>query len=264
MRTLSILLAFVLGTASLVSCGITQGRNASSLSAEQVEERDVAPLSNIRVGGAIKARVYYSQNSRVVIRSNSPERMRGLRIDSRGKTLALSEQHSMRDTGRSYLVVEVYTDRLEELRAEQASSIELLDSFESRSLSILGSDGAQIVLDRLAELNQLSLKLRGGSVLEANVPLRAKRLEVEGVGGTILRLRGNAERLELELSGASTLEGSRLQVDKADIKLEGSALAKVEVSSALSYKLSGASRLQLSGSPRSIKGKVSGSARILQ
>lgn len=264
MRTLSILLALGLATAALGGCGTTQLRDTRSMSIERVEERAISPLRNIRVSGAIKVRVYYAPSSRIVIRSNSEERMRNLRATSKGKTLLLSEQSKFRNTGRSYLVVEVYTSELEELRAEEASSIELLDRFDARSLSVLGIDGSQIAIDQLSDLTQLKLRLDGGCVLEAKAPLRAKRLDIRAEGSAIIRLGGEVERLNLGLSGASTLEGRGLLADKADIELEGSGLAKLEVGSSVSYSLSGASRLHLYGSPRSVKGKASGAARILQ
>lgn len=100
----------------------------------------------------------------------------------------------------------------------------------------------------------------GASLVEA-VGLDAEKLEILASGASTVRAEGRADRIRLELSGASRLVGDRLPCRTLVAHLSGASLAIVRVSERLSGSLSGASNLEYHGDP-SVDVTVSGSSRV--
>ncbi|GAA3925442.1 PspC domain-containing protein [Hymenobacter algoricola] len=94
--------------------------------------------------------------------------------------------------------------------------------------------------------------------LNVNVP----RLNLDLSGAARSDLRGSANQLSVDGTGACQINALALPVQQADFDLSGSSKAKVRVAERLRAELSGASQLQYAGQPGSVQKDVSGSSRV--
>lgn len=106
----------------------------------------------------------------------------------------------------------------------------------------------------------MSLNVSGASKLR--MPASANKISVDISGSGEVTLSGNTDMLDLNVSGSGLADLVKLTAKEAEIKLEGAANAKVNVTEAIEAEASGASNLQYKGSPRMRKAQTSGAAEI--
>jgi len=94
----------------------------------------------------------------------------------------------------------------------------------------------------------LKVDLTGASNLTGAISYRGEaRFNVSGASRVVLQGAGNTGRIEL--SGASQARLSNLALRRADLNLSGASSAQLKVSDSLDIFLTGASRLEYTGSP---------------
>ncbi|PJJ61085.1 PspC domain-containing protein [Hymenobacter chitinivorans] len=96
------------------------------------------------------------------------------------------------------------------------------------------------------------------AMLDVNVP----RLDLDLSGASRTDLRGTANDLNVEGSGACQVQGLRMSTQTADFDLSGMSKARVRVANRLRAEVSGASRVEYAGSPSRVQKDVSGSSRV--
>jgi hypothetical protein len=130
-----------------------------------------------------------------------------------------------------------------------------------RRLGRIGASGAAAV--RVAgELPgpTLEVELSGASTLDGAV--RLEQAELGASGASEVRLTGSAGTVSATASGASDLAIDRLQARRAAVELSGASQARVWATESLSATASGASQLRFKGSPRFERRSASGGSSI--
>jgi serine/threonine-protein kinase len=92
--------------------------------------------------------------------------------------------------------------------------------------------------------------------------VNGSRLHVKLDGVSSLKLSGRADRALVEASSGSRLDLSGFVAQEADVTLDGSSQATIDVRGKLTYDLSSVSRLNYRGNPTSVTGKKSGASTI--
>jgi hypothetical protein len=121
-----------------------------------------------------------------------------------------------------------------------------IDSFSSSTIYI--PDG----------FNGDTLNISLNSLGEANIKVNVKKLNVKIEGGGKLLAKGLASEQNLTITGAGEFDGSQLLGKTGILALDGSSVAKTDVSDNLSVTASGDARIMYCGSPvitRQISGK---------
>ncbi|MCB2408974.1 GIN domain-containing protein [Hymenobacter lucidus] len=106
----------------------------------------------------------------------------------------------------------------------------------------------------------LSVQQSGAShaTLNVNVP----RLDLDMSGACKTNLRGRANELNIEGTGACQVQALRMTTQNADVDLTGMSKARIQVANQLRADLSGASRVEYTGSPDKVQKELSGSSRV--
>jgi hypothetical protein len=144
--------------------------------------------------------------------------------------------------------------------------------------NIEGSDGIQLLvvypeLERLEvggatkvrhegtlRAKNLEVDVAGATMLELN--LQVKKLELKLSGAGIVTLSGDAESQEVELSGAGSLDAYDLHTQKSVVMLSGVGSAEVFATEELEGEVSGIGSIRFKGNPRNIRREVGGLGSI--
>ena len=108
--------------------------------------------------------------------------------------------------------------------------------------------------------NYLNIELTGASDLEliAEVGL----LSVDATGASSIKLAGSTDKMTVDLTGASEVSAYPLKAKNASIEMSGASSGNFTVYETLSIELSGASDVNLKGSPEVKYKEVSGAAEF--
>ena len=124
------------------------------------------------------------------------------------------------------------------------------------------SGASKVSLESELVASDVSIELTGAS--EFTGELDSKQLELEAGGAADIDLFGKVDKLDVSLSGASTLKNYDLLVKALDIRLSGASDAYLSVSETIDIDASGASKLRYKGSPVIHKIKLSGASEIIK
>jgi Putative auto-transporter adhesin, head GIN domain len=128
-----------------------------------------------------------------------------------------------------------------------------------RQISVSGT--SQVNMESLSG-DQLSVESSGlGKFLLHNLAL--KRLDIGISGSASVELDGSADLLNLQVSGAGTLDGPELETGIAKVEISGTGNAVLRVSESLNVEVSGAGSVSYYGNPVVTK-DVSGAGIVKQ
>jgi len=99
----------------------------------------------------------------------------------------------------------------------------------------------------------------------ANVTLSGVKndsVKVSGSGASNITVSGETSQLNIDISGATKVLADQLKAANAVIEASGASYADVNVSGEINSDLSGASRVEYSGSPANVVTKKSGASRV--
>ncbi|HEX5671698.1 MAG TPA: head GIN domain-containing protein [Acidimicrobiia bacterium] len=106
----------------------------------------------------------------------------------------------------------------------------------------------------------LQVELSGASTLDGTVDVDAAEVELSGASS--LTVSGRAGQLSGEVSGASELSVPQLAINSLHVDLSGASSAEVNVAESLTADLSGASSLRYRGDPGVVNTDVSGASSV--
>jgi hypothetical protein len=92
--------------------------------------------------------------------------------------------------------------------------------------------------------------------------LTAKNVQVRANEGSSAELRGTAEAVELEATGASQLRLGGLVAESAEVKLRDASHADVHAKAKVTYDLHSGSHLEVLGNPADLDGRSSEGSRV--
>ena len=107
----------------------------------------------------------------------------------------------------------------------------------------------------------LEIELSGASSLQGDLDF--KRIEIDASGASSIGFSGRTNKIELYLSGASNFKGKGLIVtDEFLLDCSGASSARCQVDGDMFIKMSGASSLQYTGEGNILKQELSGASEI--
>ncbi|WP_347361328.1 GIN domain-containing protein [Vibrio vulnificus] len=113
----------------------------------------------------------------------------------------------------------------------------------------------------LANGSLSKLTLNGAQKVEIT-ELAAKNFHLAVNGAGKSSLLGQVEHLSVSLSGAAQVDASALESQTGKVKVNGSGLVRLNVSSELNAKVNGSGRIEYIGEPKSLEAKVNGVGSI--
>ena len=195
------------------------------------EKRELSGFSRLQFKGIGRVELTQGDHEELVIEA-PPEVRERIHADVREDTLVIYYESDWKDwTGVRLLSGDKIVFRL------------MMRDIKSLALSGVGSlDAARIDGD------SLSLSLSGpGAITIGTVTVKSLDLALSGVGA--MDIAGSAPDLTVVISGAGTVKATRLEVERAVVKLSGVGTATLWAKQTLDTSISGAGVVEYYGSP---------------
>ncbi|MDG1476027.1 MAG: DUF2807 domain-containing protein [Vicingaceae bacterium] len=122
--------------------------------------------------------------------------------------------------------------------------------------------GGALDVSTLDVIRENELKIKGSGAIEADLNIEVPKLSIEFSGASDLKLRGLADTLTLKTSGASDIKASNFIAKNVIIGISGASDAKVYASESIRGTATGASSVNVKGSPAIKAINKSGAASI--
>lgn len=260
----SLLLVLTLLLLSLSSCRLS----SSHLGFTKVDSTALPDCEALIVDFPIDVKVHVGERTAIVFDSEMPEQVRReLELRTDGRALLITSRREQTGFGRFLgrwsrkgAKAEVWVTSLRGLELGSSARAQLVDSITTPSLRMILSGASTLTGLRLSA-GKFLFSSAGASVASGRVSVdEACQLELEGA--STLRLEGHVDDLKLELKGASTLKAPELQGRVVSAELSGASTAHIGTMEALSYALSGASRLSYRGRPVLGERSVTGASSV--
>ena len=256
----SLLLVLTLSLLCLSSCRLS----SSHLGFTKVDSTALPDCEALIVDFPIDVKVHVGERTAIVFDSEMPEQVRReLELRTDGRALLITSRREQTGFGRwsrKGAKAEVWVTSLRGLELGSSARAQLVDSITTPSLRLILSGASTLTGLRLSA-GKFLFSSAGASVASGRVSVdEACQLELEGA--STLRLEGHVDDLKLELKGASTLKAPELQGRVVSAELSGASTAHIGTMEALSYALSGASRLSYRGRPVLGERSVTGASSV--
>lgn len=195
------------------------------------EKRDVSEFSGLHFKGVGKIELTQGDHDELVIEA-LPEVRSRIHTEVRDGILVIYYESDWLDWSGVRI-----------LGGEKIIFHMMMRDIKSLSISGVGNlDAARIVSD------QLAISLHGpGIITIGTVQVKNLALTLSGVGS--MDIAGTAPDLSLTISGAGTVKASRLETDRAVVKLSGVGNATVWAKTTLDASISGMGAIEYYGSP---------------
>ncbi len=124
-----------------------------------------------------------------------------------------------------------------------------------KGLNILNLSGlSNLVAKETMEAEKFYISLGDAAKVFMNLDI-SDSLDVHLAGAAKLDLEGKTNYLKLNVHGASSVSASKLTAAHSEVQLTGAARADIHTTESLDADLKGASKLNCTGSPKSVKQK---------
>ena len=228
--------ALFIAAALLASAACGGGTGSGKVESERIA---VSPFSRLDVENTFDVTVSIGQKAAVVVRVDDAHRD-ALDVGVTGDTLHVGLEPGT-SVGDATLQADVTVPALSGIDVSGASKVHLADQTAADALELVVS---------------------GASGLDGPVEISEGRLDVSGASHA--SLEGSAVRLDLSVSGASSVRGIAFTAQTLTASLSGASSVELAVTDSLSAEASGASSLRYKGSPQITRQKVSGLSSITQ
>lgn len=201
------------------------------------EARATGTFDGLEVASAIEARVTQGDAVKVRVEATDAETLKSVVTVVKDGTLEVRLEH--KTCWRCEVKVEITTPKLARLRVSGAAKAQVEGSFGPR-LDLQASGAAKTVV-------------RG---------LKAAALSAHASGASGLELAGQVTAVELEVSGASSVEAPKLVAQNVKAELSGASDAELRAEKGINADLSGASSLTVRGNPAARSVETSGGSDV--
>ncbi len=191
-------------------------------------------IDNIAINGQFEVQIFQSNASRIELISGP--------ILSHINWIDVSENH-----------VEIENDA--EFFGNKVSVIRIY----LKTLNNVKTEGVAQVWLRNIKSSNLELDCRGASHINGIVEVDFIKMNIDGVSE--IDLKGNANKLDAEIDGASSLACGMLKTKNAEINISGVSTATAWVVSALQADCNGASKLYVKGKPSIAEVETNGASK---
>ncbi|MGB0887382.1 MAG: GIN domain-containing protein [Vicingaceae bacterium] len=202
----------------------------------QTETRTLATFNKLKVAGALEVRLVQGQKNEVTISAPGAkdEDLVNLKTEIIDGELSVYRKGKIKTKGS--IVVVVTFQHLNEIKQSGASDI--------YTLAVLRED---------------NLRITGSGAIEADLNVEVKDLILNLSGASDIKLKGLANNFVLKSSGASDVKSANFIANHVVVDVSGASDVKVHAVESVKGKASGASSVNVAGSPK-IKAINSGGA----
>jgi hypothetical protein len=254
LATYLVLLAVIAAPMAATGCGVITGSGEIA-----TWDMDYVDFNRLQVGSAFN--VVVVRDDAYLVRITIDKALyEYLNIGQLSNTLHIGLKPRYTYTGTTQQAV-VHLPDLRRLELSGASRATVNGFVVTHSLDFDVSGASQMDLGPTITGNS-GFKLSGASRATGHIEMDDGRFDVSGA--STLELQGSGDDITINASGASNVTLSGFPVTTADIGLSGASHAVIDVSTRMDINLSGASRLEYSGSPKLGSLNVSGGSTISQ
>ena len=125
---------------------------------------------------------------------------------------------------------------------------------------ISSSGASDIISSGPISSAELVVEVSGAGKVDLKLDVKSVTLDLSGA--TLVYLEGAADHLEVNMSGAGSLEADGFEVRDCYIDISGVGNALVNVSGKLEAQVSGLGKVEYLGDPESVQGDVSGVGNV--
>ncbi|SHL04614.1 PspC domain-containing protein [Hymenobacter psychrotolerans] len=212
--------------------------NAYGSERQSFEETD---FDEVSIVGPYRVVVRHG-NSYEVKAAGNGRALRDLKVDREGSELLIRPRNrdmfDSRRNGGDKVLITITTPELNELKLVGGSRAQI-SGFESGDLRVQQAGGSQFRLD--ATLNDLELDLAAGCRAE---------------------LQGSANNLDIDGAAGCEIAAADFTARRADVDLVGGSKARLHVTNTLDANAVGASMIEYSGSPSSVRRNATGASSV--
>ena len=202
--------------------------------AQQSQRREVGSFSKINASGSVNVFYTQSDTQSVVVKGNASELDR-VEVSVDKSILTINNKGNFIET----VEVHISHNKLSGIEASGATVFKTTNTITGDSLDI---------------------DLTGSSNLKLNVQVRSLKCLQSGASSAVIR--GSADNMDANISGASTLKTFELSSKKAVVVTTGAANARVFATEKVVANAGGASDIRIKGNPTDIVSETSAAANI--
>lgn len=215
---------------------------------------DFTGFTRVRIERALSVDILKADSYSVTIGDDFSR----VRMEVIGDTLCVDRRGIDWFRARPHVVITMPV--LYELRMGGACQGKIIGFQSVNDLLIKLSGACQLELNQLS-LNNIQAEITGASNLTGDISYSGEaRFNVSGASRMVLQGSGNVTRLDI--SGASQARFGNMALRTVELKLSGASSAQLKVSDRLDFDVSGASRLEYSGSPNIGRMQIFGASSI--
>jgi hypothetical protein len=254
----------LLSVIALLAIPVFSGCNIVESGEVITQEEDYIDFTRVDIGSAFDAEIIKSDSFSVTIKADESF-IDYIVVSKEGDTLVinLKPHHLFTDftLGSKTLEAEINMPTIEGLIVSGATKATASGFKSSEDLDIEVSGASTLNLEDI-EARDVEFNVSGASTLKGTL-ISTGDAELEVSGASKVELEGSASFLELDGSGASTIELGEFPLSgDADVKLSGASKATVNLKEMLDCTLSAASSLYFIGNPTMGDIDISGASTI--
>jgi hypothetical protein len=220
---------------------------------------DYTDFSRLRIERALTLDILREDEYSITARDDFSH----LKVDKVGDTLVVGQRgfHWMAPFHpRPHVVITL--PNLYELNMSGACMAKVIGFQSDKDFSLKVSGACHLELTRMTAWSLYS-NISGASNITGNININGDVM-FEVSGASRVMVSGAAGSAALELSGASQARLGNFSLGKAKVNISGASSAQIKVKDSLDINLSGASRLEYSGSPALGRVQVAGASTLMQ
>jgi hypothetical protein len=225
-----------------------------------VREIDIEGFDCVRVEGACTVEIVQSGGFGIVVQEADYD---SIKFKKQGDTLVIGRKGlTSLLLFRARLRAVITMPELRELVLTGASSGKVTGFRSGNDLSLDLSGASHLEMASMAA-GGVSIKACGASNLSGDIKT-SRTLSFDVSGASRVELTGNGDSARLEVSGASQARLASFSLNDSKVNMSGASSANLNVGRSLDICLSGASRLEYSGSPSLREVSISGGSTLKQ
>lgn len=207
------------------------------------ESRPVSSFSAIKVGGIAHVYLTKAETEMVDVEVNSKAFNERLIVEVVDNVLVIRMKQSENGKGQGY------------------GNVKARINISYKTLNKIAASGVtQVYGESLIESDKMDISLSG--VSNATLHVKAKEVNIEGSGTSIMNLSGSAKSLNAKTSGVSNIKAYELTAEDVKSESSGASQLYVTASKTLSVKASGASNVNYKGDAKVVRNELSVASHV--
>ncbi|MDF1673604.1 MAG: DUF2807 domain-containing protein [Vicingaceae bacterium] len=186
--------------------------------------REIEDFNFLQVKNALEVELVHGDKNTVVISGVSTEDAEKIKTEIKDGELLIASEGKLKS--KDAIVVQLTYKNLRGIRQSGSSEITMTNAYKSDKFSVQGS-----------------------GAIEADFKLEVIDLSVDFSGASDIKLSGSATNFDLVLSGASDLKAQEFIAQNIKVNVSGASDLKVYAAKSITGKASGASNINVKGSP---------------